>query len=655
MNLRSVLLSVLLLSATVFCNCQDISSKILMTVDNKKVEAGEFIRMYEKSTINDKSLSVDNYLQQYILFKLKVADAVRQGLNSGKSFNEELAGYRIQLSQNYLIDKTVKDNLLKQAYERSLVEINAWHILISFPQDPSPEDTLLSWKKANEIRVRIVNGESFEQVARGASDDVSVQFNGGDLGYFTVFQMISPFEDAVYTMKPGELSQPVRTAYGYHIIKVADKRTSRGKVKVAHIMKNAPPGSNEAVVKKAETEINSIYENLINGASFTEFASLFSDHKESAASGGRLDWFGTGEITSEFAEAAFAITDTGKFSKPIRTPHGFHIIKLLERKPHQSFEEMKPTLESKMNQTYLNSVSRRSLVEKLKKEYSFSVNNESLNWFTANTDTLIIQGLRKYDRSGMPKGNIYAFSGGSFTNASFADYVEDRGFRINTTESELFIRQTIDTKSADHILEFENSRLESRYPEFRYLMNEFHDGILMFEISAEKIWNPVSEDTAGLMLYYENHKNEHLTPPALSAKLYTLQTTNNDAEKLSKAFRKYSSKKDPDTLLKKKFNKENDSTLVIAEYKWVKGQNAEIDALDWKEGDQFAILGGYPAVIHVYDIIEPAPLAFENVREEMIEGFQQYLEDDWSQQLKSKYTVVVDNVVLAEIKRNFGQ
>lgn len=654
MNLRSTLLSVSLLLTAAFCNCQDISSKVLMTVDNKKVEAGEFIRMYEKSIVNE-DLSVDDYLQQYILFKLKVADAVRKGYESDKSFIEELAGYRHQLSQNYLTDKSVKDKLLKQAYDRSLVEINAWHILINFPPDPSAEDTLLTWKKASEIRVRIMNGEDFEQVARSASDDVSVQINGGNLGYFTVFQMITPFEDAAYKLQPGTISHPVRTAYGYHIIKVADKRASLGKIRVAHIMKNAPPGSDETVVKKAEAEINAIYDKLKNGESFAEIATEFSDHKESAASGGSLDWFGAGEITSDFAEAAFALTETGQITKPIRTAYGYHIIKLLERRPHPSFEELKPALESKMNQTYLNSLSRNSLAEKLKKEYNFNINDESLKWFINNTDTLIIQGVRKYDRSGMPEENIYTFSGGSFTNAAFADYVENRGFRIDTKDSILFIRQTLDTRSTDHILETENKRLESKYPEFRYLMNEFYDGILMFEISADKIWNPVSEDTTGLMKYYENHKKDHLKPPSLTAKLYTLRTKNDEPDLLSRTYRKYSGRKNTDTLLKKKFNRKNDSTLVIGEYKWTKGQNPEIDSLTWKEGEQYAIIGGYPSVIQIKEIIEPVPLDFESVREEMIAGFQQYLEAEWSKQLKSDYPVVVDNVVLTEIKRKFGQ
>ena len=212
-----------------------------------------------------------------------------------------------------------RKNFSRKHIRDHLTEINAWHILIAMPQDASPADTLKAWKKAIDIRERIINGESFESVARGTSDDKSVKINGGNLGYFTVFQMIMPFEDAAYSLKKGAISMPVRTPYGYHIIKVTDKRPSKGRIKVAHIMKAVPPGTAENEAKKAEEEINNIYKKLQEGASFSELAKKYSDHKESAVKGGELNWFGTGEIISDFSEAAFAITDTGKYTKPVRT------------------------------------------------------------------------------------------------------------------------------------------------------------------------------------------------------------------------------------------------------------------------------------------------------------------------------------------------
>ncbi|MBK8883512.1 MAG: peptidylprolyl isomerase [Bacteroidales bacterium] len=292
-RLSQLLISIFVLP--LICQAQDMNSGILMYVGNNSTEAGEFIRMYKKSLEPDNTLQVDDYLKQFTLFKLKVADAISEGYDTTKAFRSELNGYRSQLAQNYLTDSQTKENLLRKAYQRSLTEINAWHMLIALPQDASPVDTLKAWKKANEIRARILQGESFDLVARSTSDDKSVKINGGNLGYFTAFQMIMPFEDAAYSMKKGSLSKPVRTPYGYHIIKVTDIRPSKGRILVAHIMKNAPPGTSESDIKRAEEEIYKIYKELLEGGVFSELAKKYSDHKESAAKGGELNWFGSGK------------------------------------------------------------------------------------------------------------------------------------------------------------------------------------------------------------------------------------------------------------------------------------------------------------------------------------------------------------------------
>lgn len=652
MNIRSFLPFLLL--SPVLGNAQSINDRILLTVDGRKTEAGEFIRMYSKSIEPGKTLTVDDYLKQFILFKLKVADAIREGYDTTRAFRTELNGYRNQLSQNYLTDTQTREKLLKSAYERSLTEVNARHILIGLKPNPTPEDTLWAWKKAVDLKERIVKGEPFEQVARSSSDDKSVLTNGGNLGYFTVFQMIMPFEDAAYSLKPGAISDPVRSSYGYHIIKVVDKRPSRGRVKVAHIMKAAPPGVPEANAKKAEEEINSIYNQLQNGASFSELAKKYSDHKESGAKGGEMEWFGTGEIISDFSEAAFSLKDTGTYTKPVRSLYGWHIIKLLGKQAPRSFEESKSFLESRINQSYLNSISKKSFVDRLRKEYNFRVNQDAYNWFVLNTDTLLIQGLRKYDRAGMPSGNIYTFADQRLSTGDFAAFIEKRGYMIETKDSVDFINRTMDTRSSDHLITYENSQLEKKNPEFRYLMNEFHDGILLFEISGKKVWNRVSEDSAGLRRYYEENKTRYLTKPAIAGKLYTLHIADG-AKALQSAYKRYSSKKDPDALLLKKFNRKKDSTLVITDGRWFSGTDPEIDRLSWTPGAQQFTRNGFPSIINITETIEPVPLPFEEVQGEMMNSWQEFLENEWNEQLKKKYTVIVDNVVLGEIKKKPGQ
>jgi peptidyl-prolyl cis-trans isomerase SurA len=651
MKIRSLLIVFILYPLAGICLAQDLNSKVLMSIGGKDIQAGEFIRMYNKSQDTGKALDIDSYLQQYIVFKLKVSDAIKEGYDTTKAFITELEGYRNQLAQNYLIDGQTKENLLRKAYQRSLTEINGWHILIALPQEASPADTLKAWQKASDIRKRIIKGESFEQVARGSSDDKSVMINGGNLGYFTAFQMIMPFEDAAYSLKTGTISDPVRTPFGYHIIKVTDKRNSKGKIKVAHIMKAAPPGTGPKEATQSEEEINNIYRQIQGGSSFAELAKKYSDDKESALKGGELNWFGTGEIISDFSEAAFLLTDTGSYSKPVRTIYGWHIIKLLDRKAPATFEESRSFLESKINQSYLNSLSKKSFVEKLKNEYNFKINRSACNWFIINTDTLIIQGVKKYDRSKMPVGNIYSFANQYYTTNDFANYLEKRGSMVITKDSSVFINRSLETRVSDHLIDYENSVLEKKYPEFRYLLNEFHDGILLFEISEKKVWNKVSDDTLGIRRYYESNKNKYLSPAGIEAKIYTLRSAGSD-KILSSEFKKYAKKPDIDNRLIEKFNNKTDTLLVISENTWYKGDDTEIDKLQWIAGLQSFIRNGFPSIILIKKLIEPVPLKFEDIQGEMMTGYQDYLENEWIRQLKENYSVKIDSLILNEVKKS---
>jgi peptidyl-prolyl cis-trans isomerase SurA len=652
MKLRSLLFLVFLLLSG-FCYAQDPDDKVLMTVAGREVQAGEFIRMYKKSLDPLNKTDINDYLEQFIAFKLKVADAIEQGYDTTNAFREELNGYRNQLAQSYLTDPEIKEKLLRKAYQRSLSEVNASHILISCTPDASPEDTIKAYKKAIDIRNRIIAGEGLENVAKATSDDKSVLINNGNLGYFTVFQMITPFEEAAYTLKPGTISMPVRTPYGYHIIKVNDRRPSKGKIHVAHIMKAAPPGASEETVKKAEMEINDIYSRLRNGESFSKLASAYSDHKESAANGGDLNWFGAGEIISDFSEAAFAIKDTGDYTKPVRSVYGFHIIKLLGRKAPGTYEETKSYLESKLNQSNLISIGKKSFIDKLKKEYRFKVNPAVYEWFVSNSDTLIIQGVSKYDRKKIPSGNIYSYSNQKLSAKAFVDYLEKRSNMVVTTNPKYYIDTSIESILSDDIMNYEKSVLEKKYPDFKYLMLEFHDGILLFDISSKKVWNKAQDDSAGLFNYYEQNKNNYLSEKSIEGDIYTLRESGGE-KKLASAYRKYSRKGDPGPKLMQKFNAKGDTLLTISKGKWFTGDDPEIDKVEWSTGTHSFSKDGFPSVIEIRKVNSPEPLAFHEVQAEMISGYQEWLTGEWIRQLKERYTVKIDNPVFEEVKNRIG-
>ncbi len=483
----------------------------------------------------------------------------QEGTDTTTAFRNEYNGYRNQLAQNYLTDPSVKEKMLHEAYNRSLTEIKASHLLIMVPRDALPADTLKAFQRAVSSRERIMAGEPFEGVAMEVSEDPSVKMNGGNLGYFTVFQMITPFEDAAFRLNPGDVSQPVRTTYGYHIIKVTDKRQARGKVKVAHIMKSTPQGTPEQEVSKGEAAINDIYRQLQEGASFSELAVKMSDHKESASKGGEMNWFGTGEIIPEFTEAAFALKDTGTFSKPFRSVYGWHIIKLLDKKGPGTFDESRQFLESKINQSKLIALSKESFIETLKADYKLSVNQKALKWFINNSDTLVMGGIGNYNRGKIAKGNVYSFSDQICTSVGFADYIEKNRSAIKVRNPEDFVNSALESCISVQLMDYENSNLEKKYPEFRYLMGEFHDGMLLFDISGKKVWNRVSSDTTGLHSFYEEHRNDFLSP----------------------------------------------------------------------QGE---------------------PKKFTEVQGEVMTGYQNLLENEWIRQLKEKYIVKIDNLVLKEVQ-----
>jgi peptidyl-prolyl cis-trans isomerase SurA len=286
----------------------------------------------------------------------------------------------------------------------------------------------------------------------------------------------------------------------------------------------------------------------------------------------------------------------------------------------------------------------------LKKEYGFKINNVAFQWFVEHTDTLIIQGLKKYSRTDMPLINLYSFANQHFTTTDFAKFIENRGPMIITKDSLDFINTSIETRSADHLISYENSVLEKKYPEFRYLINEFHDGILLFDISGKKIWNRVNEDSAGLHHYYEEHKNKYVTRMGIEAKIYTLKS-DQSKKSLESAFRKYSRKAGTDNLLINHFNRKNDTLLIIKEGRWFKGDDPELDKLQWNTGSQSFTKEGSPSIILINKVVEPVPIKYEEIRGEMMTGYQEQLESEWAKQLMEKYNVKVDTLVLEAIRK----
>src|SRR5688572_20898809 len=420
---------------------QDTLSPVLMTIAGTPVTKAEFEKVYRKN--NNKEGSYDmkdvrEYLDLYINYKLKVKEAEEEKLDTSQTFINELKGYRKQLAQPYMTDKEVTDALIREAYDRLQKDMRASHILLNLSPDALPKDTLATYNRALKIRDLILKGADFEKMARDSSNDPSAKDNGGDLGYFTGMQMVYPFETAAYNTKPGQISMPVRTKFGFHIIKVTDVRDAQGEIKVAHIMIKSPANAPDSVTKQASAKIDEIYQKLQTGEKFEDLAMKFSDDKGSAKSGGVLPPFGTGRMVPEFEKAAFELKKDGDYSAPVKTSYGWHIIKRIEKKPVPSFDQKKNDLKTQVSRDSRADISKNSMIARIKKEYSFKEVPKNKDLFVNSLDSTVVKGEWSAEKAvGMNKP-LFTLGTNTYTQADFATFVANhQSKRANTTPKQM--------------------------------------------------------------------------------------------------------------------------------------------------------------------------------------------------------------------------
>ncbi|NTV83959.1 MAG: peptidylprolyl isomerase, partial [Bacteroidales bacterium] len=381
-----VILSIIIILCSGLLSAQKTDDRVLLNIAGENISAGDFMYVFNKNNLNRDDQGPDavkEYLDLYINFRLKVKQAEDLGMDTLESFRKELEGYRKQLAQPYFTDGSVSDHLLKEAYERKLWDIRASHILFRVERNAPAGDTLAAYKKALAAYQRIAAGENFGVVAAEVSEDPSARDteasqyrparkgNQGDLGYFTVFDMVYAFETGAYTTEPGTVSKPVRTDYGYHLIKVTDKQPAMGQAQVAHIFVAMPPNATaqDSVLKK--DKIEAAYQKILAGMAFEDVVKEYSEDKASAANGGKLPWFGSNRMVPEFIVATRHLADTGSYSSPFTTPFGYHIIKLIDRKAIGTFEEEEPTLKSRLEKDVRNKLSEESVINRIKQENGF--------------------------------------------------------------------------------------------------------------------------------------------------------------------------------------------------------------------------------------------------------------------------------------------
>ncbi|MFN8355473.1 MAG: peptidylprolyl isomerase [Spirosomataceae bacterium] len=494
---------------------------IVMTIGNKQITASEFAQVYKKNLLTADSAntekSIKDYAELFVNFKLKVLAAEAEGRDTTEAFREELAGYRKQLAQPYLTEKNVSEGLVKEAYDHLKEEVNAAHILISCASDAEPSDTLKAYNKAIEVREKALKGESFTELAKQYSGDPSAAYNGGELGYFTAFQMVYPFELAAYQTPVGKVSMPIRTQFGYHIIKAINRRTSRGKVKVAQIVTRFKPNSTEEDRVAARQKIDEIYAKLQAGEKFETLCKMYSEDASSRGNNGELPAFGVGEMVTPFEEAAFGLEDPGAISKPFQTQYGWHIVKLIEHKDLEPYTTMQAFLRQKVQADSRSNLGKTALVKRLKKDTKFVedpiVVQDALN----KADTTLLYGKWSFAAAGAELNKtIFTVGDSPASVREFYEYVKKNKIP-NQGSPQVVMRRMYDEFVNERFIKNEEANLEKKYPDFKALMQEYRDGILLFQMMEQNVWQKSVQDSTGLRAYYEKNKTRYPMPERVNA------------------------------------------------------------------------------------------------------------------------------------------
>lgn len=609
----------------------------VFTVNKKPVTAAEFIYLFSKnpqqSADEYSEQKIQEYLDLLINFKLKVEEAKRRGLDTTEAFTREYNQYKDELQKPYLPDASLIDSLVKLTYNRLKEEVKASHILINVKPDAPPADTLSAYNRLIDIRNKVLAGESFEQFASLYSEDPSAKSNQGNLGYFTALQMVYPFENAAYTTPVGSVSMPLRTRFGYHILKVYDKRVAQGEVEVSHIMVRTGTDQDNA---KARNTIFDVYDKIQAGVSWEELCKEYSEDPGTKENGGKLRPFGVGVMGNvpEFERVAFSLEEPGDISDPFQTQYGWHIVRLERKIPLASFTELAPTLKSKVTRDERTQLSRQAAQTKLRNDLGFEEHADVKAKAFSLADSSLIKGTWKAPAKQKTKTPEIIFNIGKqpYPVSDFYQHVQ-KSQRVSNLSPQKYLEQLYNNYVEQRINEKQEQKILKEHPEYGFLLKEYYEGILLFEIMEDEVWNKASADSAGQAKYYEEHKSEYQAGERTKAVLYS-SSSKADLESIKPALDKGDDTGVLEEIVQKRIKTE-------AGY-FKKEDKAVLGKISWAEGVHSAENNGIYYLAWLKNILPPGIMSFEEARPAIISDYQNFLEKQWVAALKKKYAVKVN-------------
>ncbi len=611
----------------------------LMNIAGKSISKTEFEYVYNKNLRQQtEKTSIEEYLGLFCNYKLKVAEAESMGLDTTDTFKKEYKGYRDQLVKPYMVDRNAEEQLAFEAYNRLLEEVEASHILFTITPNATAAEKNAVYQKAISVRNEALNGADFSALARKYSDDPSARSNGGYLGYFGAFYMVYPFEKAAYETKMGEISMPVETRFGYHIIKVTGRRKTRA-IEVAHIMLKIDQNAPENEQAKAQNKINDIYSQLKKGADFATLAQKYSEDEGSASQGGKMPWLAAGQIVKSFEDVAFAL-QKGEMSQPVRTEFGWHIIKLLDEKTPSSYDMMKDLIVRRMARDERANAGRDTFMNKLKSDNGFAWNEKNIEELeNLVQDSLFIAKISDNN------ADLFVFAGKTYPISGLMTYISNY-----EQISLLILRDAMNSYVDDTLTDFYVAELSSTNNEFKYLLQEYRDGMLLFEVSNKTVWNNASTDEKGLRKFFKKNKKKYVweTP---HFKGFVITADNDTILEDAKAILSKKTSLPSDSLIAHIYNVYNDSVKHIRIEKGIykEGQNKIVDYKVFGIENTDTLHTKFSNKDVCGKLLQ-TPEEYIDVKGPVIADYQNHLEQQWLKKLHKKYPVKVNKEVLSTIK-----
>lgn len=622
---------------------------ILLTVDGQSIRSSEFIRVYNKNldlVKDENQKNIDSYLKLFTEYQLKLREAKRLKLDEDPKYKREFMSYKKQLTKNYLSENKVTDELVREAYDRNSMDINASHVLVRL--DEAVKDTVGVYNKILELRERLVN-EGIDALKADVHDGKTVFVE--DLGYFSAFKMVYDFESAAYNTEVGEVSQPFRTQFGYHVVKVNEKRPSRGTVTAAHIMIGLKQ-KDSAV--DPEKRINEIYKKLLQGESFDALAKQFSDDKSSAKNGGKLSPFKSGQLSSIiFENEAFALKENNAISEPFKTQYGWHIVKRIKAQPIESFEELKPTIEAKVKRDSRSKLINQAMVEELKGRYDITYNEEAKPYFVSLISEDYFRRSWRLPEDFDKDEILFNINGGDYTYNDFGRHIlsAQRLYASKPMPAKDLIDKEFASFFESTILRYREDNLEHENMEFANILKEYRDGLLLFDLMEKEIWNKASKDTLGLQDYYEKNKDNY----QWEERLDFVMATTADAKKANKIL-KLMKKGKTNVEISEALNSDKKQNVIFTTAIYPSND----DRLPSDIEKEVGVSGVYDHneafhVIKINALLPAGPKTLKEAKGAVINDYQQQIESNWINGLYERFQIDVNKDVLEEVRATINK